>query len=805
MKITRNMLKKHFNMQGKAICESQFREYRRHKTVIIKKGEKIMTKNILKKYYEMQGKVILPEQKENSNMELAASVGANFASIGFPMTTEQMKHLAKADADDIVEFYKVNYEMLSEVVGAGKKLAPFYPDFPEGCMERSHAEYFLDQIIYGLSGLQLEPKVYMEEKKTFPFIGTPMHRILIEGSEEDLKATFDMAVKSAIAYSKEQREFIMEYAKENPDCVSVIAENVSTKNRENAVSCAMMLEELTGNSLHTASFMKQPADLLRYAAFKSVVKANEDRKGERDPYKSIALRDKEEEMPSFRIGRKDRTFIMDCLAAMDKGSGERLSNLMHGHDVEWNRLFKVIHITDRAWNKPKYDNVKRAIIIIQSGEKIDRPARRIEEAIKAGDVETAVKETAKMPGDFMRRFDKLYRMGIESGKPGLVLDTLKSASEKAGIATVTGTIGNIEQRDHDDEKRYFKGKNGKVVETTDKNRKAFTPAQIKDVVDAAMGGLSVRFAGKENMGKVYMADGVKDVKIPVDIRDNSGSIGSMTSGSKMPIAEDWKKMRFFVGWTNMNEKPEKREDHYYDNGRIDIDLTVAFCDKDMNIVGFCGWNGEYNNDGYVYSGDVQDGGPASGAGRGEFIDVDIDALRERGIMYMIPQINSFTGQMYSEQPNTCFGVMKRTSKDMGKVFEPAAVVNRFILDSECTQASPYVIDIVNREILWMNEQTMNNVASRGLSGILRRVGRIADSKGMPLSRLIEANVMANGEWTKNPQKADIIFVRDADEMEEVKNEFDLTGEYDMKFKLGNNMEYITGYLMQDGRREAKEK
>ena len=51
---------------------------------------------------------------------------------------------------------------------------------------------------------------------------------------------------------------------------------------------------------------------------------------------------------------------------------------------------------------------------------------------------------------------------------------------------MTGTIGNVEQRDHDDEKRYLKGKNGKVVETTDKNRKAFTKEQIKNVVDAAI-------------------------------------------------------------------------------------------------------------------------------------------------------------------------------------------------------------------------------------------------------------------------------------------------------------------------------
>ena len=59
---------------------------------------------------------------------------------------------------------------------------------------------------------------------------------------------------------------------------------------------------------------------------------------------------------------------------------------------------------------------------------------------------------------------------------------MKEVAAKAGIATVTGTIGNVEQRDHDDEKRYFKGKNGKVVETTDKNRKAFTKEQIYEQI-----------------------------------------------------------------------------------------------------------------------------------------------------------------------------------------------------------------------------------------------------------------------------------------------------------------------------------
>lgn len=532
-----------------------------------------MNKNILKKYYEMQGKVILPEQKDNDNVELAASVAANFASIGFPMTTEQTKALAKADKEDIIEFYEDNYDMLSDVIGAGRQPKPFYPDFPEGCMERSHAAYFIDQVIYCLSGLELTPDKYMEEKKTFPFIGEPMRRVLMTGSKEDLDQTFDMAVKSAIAYSKSQRDFIMLYVKENPEKISALIDNVNIKNRENAVTCAMMIEELTGNSMYTARFMKQPADLLRYAVFKTVQKQNETTTAKKDPYAAIALRG-DDKKAFVSLGRKERRFVMDQLAKMDKGDGEKLSNFMHGHDKEWKALFDCVHISDRTWGSAKYDNVKRAISVILGGEKLDRPARRIEEAIKAENVDLAVKECAKQPGEFMRRFDKLYRMAIEQGKEQTVLDAMSEVSAKAGIATVTGTVGNIEMRDHDEEERYFKGKTGVTVRTTDKNRKGFTKEQIEKAAEIAMKGMSEKFAGKEPIGKVFMSDSLTDVKIPADVRDNSGAVGSMTSGSKMPIADDWNKMRFFTSWTNM--EPEK-DSYGWDNGRIDIDLTVAFC------------------------------------------------------------------------------------------------------------------------------------------------------------------------------------------------------------------------------------
>ena len=87
----------------------------------------MMNKNILKKYYEMQGKIILPkiENENTNNQTMAVTVAANFISTGFPMTTEMIKHLAKAEKQDIIDFYESYYSVFSEVVGADKKLTPF--------------------------------------------------------------------------------------------------------------------------------------------------------------------------------------------------------------------------------------------------------------------------------------------------------------------------------------------------------------------------------------------------------------------------------------------------------------------------------------------------------------------------------------------------------------------------------------------------------------------------------------------------------------------------------------------------------
>ena len=325
-----------------------------------------------------------------------------------------------------------------------------------------------------------------------------------------------------------------------------------------------------------------------------------------------------------------------------------------------------------------------------------------------------------------------------------------------------------------------------------------------------------RFRGKEDMGDVYVSRQMENFKLPVDIRNQSASIGGMTTGSKTPLPEMGCE-RFFVTWTNIDTMtPDEREKSFQDwmstprtsrasrwhdnDGRVDIDLSVAGLDKDGQLVEMISWNEGKSRDGVYFSGDVQDGGPSDGPGRAEFIDIDRAKLMERGIYYIIPQVSSYLGQTYAEQPNTAFGVMSRTPEDFGKPFEPATVMNRFVLDSPHTQVIPMMLDLEKNQILWVNEHAQTRVATLDLDDAFRRVELVKGSKGMDILPLIEANVLANGRSVSRPEAADTLFT--------TREEFDFfkthlpNVDWDSKTVIyPDNLAYITGVLMQDGPKE----
>src|SRR5262249_52839214 len=134
-------------------------------------------------------------------------------------------------------------------------------------------------------------------------------------------------------------------------------------------------------------------------------------------------------------------------------------------------------------------------------------------------------------------------------------------------------------------------------------------------------------------------------------------------------------IRLFLWWRN-------------GRSRTDIDLSAALFDSDFRYVDVLSYY-SLKSWGAIHSGDIVDGPK----GAAEFIDLDTDVLRQRGIRYVTATLSSYTQQPYCELPECFAGWMNREAAGSGEIFEARTVVDRLDLTAETIFALPLVFDL----------------------------------------------------------------------------------------------------------------
>jgi ABC-type glutathione transport system ATPase component len=76
--------------------------------------------------------------------------------------------------------------------------------------------------------------------------------------------------------------------------------------------------------------------------------------------------------------------------------------------------------------------------------------------------------------------------------------------------------------------------------------------------------------------------------------------------------------------------------------------------------------------GGCHSGDIVD----APNGASEFIDVNLEKLRQNGVRYIVMTINSYTHQPFCDLPECFAGWMSRQNANSGEIFEPKTVADR---------------------------------------------------------------------------------------------------------------------------------
>ena len=339
------------------------------------------------------------------------------------------------------------------------------------------------------------------------------------------------------------------------------------------------------------------------------------------------------------------------------------------HAERWKRLAEVLHPGDYA------DKYPRALAAI-TARRDDAPASfgsRVETLLAQRHIATLTPLLQQRPGEFARRLDVTLRRSTD---PDAVLDAFETVAAQASTPILLQVLAQTGRPPLP--LRAFTPKGALVVYGIPDRREPLAPEVLAraNLPRRARQALRVTAAAGPQLRRPALRDSSCRWRSAA-----SKSLRTLVRGSRLPLP-DTRFIRLFLWWKN-------------GRARTDIDLSAAFFDANFVFMQTVAY---YNLKGFggYHSGDIVD----APQGASEFIDLDIDALVEKGIRYVVTSINSYTRQPYCDLPECFAGWMARADLASGEVYEPRTVVDRIDIASDTQICLPFVMDLQERRVTW---------------------------------------------------------------------------------------------------------
>lgn len=668
------------------------------------------------------------EQTDNEKSMLIAML-KNIQSLGFTFSKELFEALQTNNYAELEKFYLKLIPMLKELVGADVVYNPMYPNFPQQVMEASDAELFINAIIHYWSFGTLMPAY--EKKERLPLIDDDKMSILSIGNEDNIAEIFTNLVSSKTSLSEQDKDDICAIIHDFSDYAKYLPDEIPLK--ENVAFISKTIIDIPiGTVKNIQKYFKTATDVLRLIVALS------------DGDISLATRTK------FRsLKRKERRMIMNLLA----GCGNITEDLFR-YQYEWIRVGEILHPFEYTY--PKYKNVNKAFNTLRNEHKPLMFAGKVQQAILAGQTQTAACLLKQRPGDFARQLDKLIR---ENPNDNYVAHCFAEVADKVSTPVLLQVrqhfIGRVGEPNP---VRVFfpKGNLAKAM-VIPNELPAISNVMCKQIIDICNQALINQFKERESMGKVFIDEDFENYLVPFSQRSASKATKTIVRGSQLPIREKAKVIRPFIWWTNPNNAE-----------RLDIDLSATFYNKNWGYMEHISYtrlrSSRFNA---AHSGDITNGGSPDGDGVAEFIDIDIDNALRNGCRYVAFQVYSFSNISFCNLPNCRFGWMEREDANSGEIFEPKTVEQKMDLSADSKVAIPAIFDCKERKFIWCDMNLGvpscgcggNNLESN-LKGVTATCYGIAHLNKPSLYELIYLNAYARGEIVKDRNDADIIFSND---------------------------------------------
>lgn len=677
---------------------------------------------------------------EQSKTEKALVVSGlkNVQALGFTFSKELLEKAFHFTRDEFTAFYGFLIPALKELVGADVTYNPMYPNFPQQVAEASDIELFVNAIVHYWSFGTLMPEY--EKNERLPLIDDNKMAVLSVGNHEDLMAIFTNLIESKTSISEQDKEDIETIVLACPDYNKYLPDTIPLKENVAFIGKLILEKAPIKDANAISKYFKTATDVLRLITALS------------DGDISLATRTK------YRnLRRAERRMIMDLLA----NCGNITEDLYRYH-YEWIRVGEILHPFE--YNQQKYKNVNSAFNTLRNEKKPLMFAGKVQNAITAKDMRKAAELLKARPGEFARQLDKLIR---DADNPNYIVNCFKDVASEISSPVLLQVRQHFIGRMADSKNpvRVFFPKGNLAKATVINNELPDIDGGIcKHIARICREALIEQYREKDFLGKVYIDEDFKNYLVPFSQRSASKAVKTIVRGSQLPIKDDAEAVRAFIWWTNA----AKNKGNYYDDGRVDIDLSATIYDENWRYVDRVSYtqlrSAKYKA---YHSGDITNGGSVNGDGVAEFIDVEIDAVAKNAGRYIAFQVYSYTGQKFGELPNCRFGWMEREDVNSGEIFEPKTVEMKIDLTADSTVAIPVIFDCVESKFIWcdMNLQNVSygyggiNLESN-LKGVTATCYGLTHLNKANIFDLVTFNAVARGSVVTDRNEADIIFSND---------------------------------------------
>ena len=645
-----------------------------------------------------KGYLVIPNNNESidkcCNEEIAALLNS-FGSLGYTLNKEGIVKLSMLNSLDLASFYQTNYKVLKEVTGVSKRHQVFYPCFPN--VEKfSDEEMYVRAILHYLTVEEDDQGFMNQDLKDFPRMNVSSSKkevLKVINEEEAIKILVDLTRdafegKVAIPYSLlELAKLVLKDYKE----LVVINDIPFKENIALYIDCLLPRKKSFKYSdylsLDTLRFVSTPTDLLRVYAIIS--------------HGDQTLRNNTK---FISLDRKCRRLFLALLNELALHNHYFIDDLAR-HEFLWKKAFEKLHVGE-------YKNAFP--MIFENAQKL----RNDDYFTFYGKLESLKENQTKYiallktrPGEFARRLDYLVRT------PDYDLDyTLNAFLEVSSEVSSTVLLQLWEHFNNRDlyDTRIFKinKQYHSVYKEIEDTRASLDENVVKKIIVMLEQALTKIYTNYENKGKVYLDESLKNYCLPINSRNASAQNKTLTFGSRVKLSEgDGDFLRLFTHFKNMDKSKVDR----YDDGRVDVDLSVEFVNSDFTETFSLSWHNigggrKFNS---FHSGDIT----SAPKGASEFVDLDYKKARKYARYALV--VNSvFTGQDFADIPECFSGAMLMDQRGKrGKIFNPEFITTKFDLtQTGSNQNIAFAIDLETLELIWMDTPR-----KYGFSGIIASV------------------------------------------------------------------------------------